>query len=270
MDAAESAFQELNFMSRIIIPEHVLEILQRSTIEGCLLKLPNERLDRPTYTAVNKTLEAAGGKWDRFKAGHVFPSDPTEILGLALASGSIVDEARAKKKERQAFMTPPLIALHVAEMAGVKAGRTVLEPSAGEGALALAAQYLGGDVWCVEKDEQAARTLIPSGFNVWIGDFLKTTLTDVGGKPFDRVVMNPPFTKGQDIAHVTHALNFLKPRGVLVAITGKGWTFHDTKRAADFRNLVARHGRILEELPEGTFRESGTDVATLLISLVRD
>ena len=46
-------------------------------------------------------------------------------------------------------------------------------------------------------------------------DFLECN-GDLG--TFDRIVMNPPFTNGDDIKHIMHALKMLKPGGRLVAI----------------------------------------------------
>jgi 16S rRNA G1207 methylase RsmC len=77
--------------------------------------------------------------------------------------------------------------------------------------------------------------------------------------------MNPPFSKGQDIQHVTHALGFLKPGGRLVAIMGAGVTFRQDKRATEFRELVQAMGGTIARLPEGSFKSSGTMVNTVIV-----
>jgi len=41
------------------------------------------------YLAVNKGLEALGGKWDRRKQGHVFRLDPRPQLAELLNSGKV-------------------------------------------------------------------------------------------------------------------------------------------------------------------------------------
>ena len=46
------------------IPPEVAEILQSSTIEGPLLKLPEGKLDRDLYVKVANVLKALGGKWN--------------------------------------------------------------------------------------------------------------------------------------------------------------------------------------------------------------
>jgi 16S rRNA G1207 methylase RsmC len=83
---------------------------------------------------------------------------------------------------------------------------------------------------------------------------------------YDRILMNPPFSKQQDIDHVLHAWKFLKPGGRLVAIMSGGTDYRTNKKAVAFQNLVAEHGHI-EPLPEGSFEESGTGVNTVLVVL---
>jgi hypothetical protein len=74
--------------------------------------------------------------------------------------------------------------------------------------------------------------------------------------------MNPPFADGQDIVHIKHALTMLKPGGRLVAICANG-----PRQAEKLRPLVEECGGEWEELPRDTFKESGTAVAAVLLSL---
>ena len=55
---------------------------------------------------------------------------------------------------------------------------------------------------------------------------------------YDRVVMNPPFDRERDIDHVIHALKFLAPEGVLVAIMSAGTEFRETRKSVAFRELM--------------------------------
>lgn len=155
-------------MSTVALTPEVADILGRSTITENSLVLPPERLDRKLYTEVNHVIELAGGVWNRRAKAHVFESDPRERLGLAVEKGvaefdtSVAAphiKAKAKKKDYQAFYTPSELAAHVVELADVK-DYTVLEPSAGEGALAQACVEAGCEnVVCVELDEDACRVL---------------------------------------------------------------------------------------------------------------
>jgi hypothetical protein len=251
-------------MASFKITDAVRDVLAAATIDATTVRL-NGQLDRDLYVQVDKVLRAAGGKWDRKTRAHVFDRDPREALGLAVETG----QATNVKKALQAFYTPPELAARIAALARVEAGHLVLEPSAGQGALADAvrAAQPGARVRCVEVDPVAVEHL-RGRYPVDVGDFLgMQPVPEVDA--YDRIVMNPPFTKGQDIAHVTHALGFLKPGGRLVALTAPGWRFAENQAARSFRALLDILGAHVEEVPAGTFKASGTGVATVLVVVDR-
>lgn len=253
----------------VALTPEVRDVLERSTITADSLVLPAGQLDRKLYEAVNKVLTIAGGKWNRSAKAHVFATDPRAALGLAVASGEILD----KKKALQQFFTPEALARQVAGMLEYTAGMRVLEPSAGHGALARAVDAATDEfieVHCIDVDPSCADKVKMAGLRSVVAadcrDFLALTPDDVGGL-FDAVVANPPFTKDQDIHHVEHALTFLRPGGTLVAIMSPGFTFGETRVRREFRALVERLGGEVTEVAAGTFAESGTDVRTVLVRL---
>ncbi len=230
-----------------ITPE-VLTILKRSRINGLSLHLPEEQLSRDLYLKVAKVIANAGGKWNKSAKAHTFTSDPSELLGLAIKTG----KTESKKQKLQQFFTPPELAAHVVAMAEVS-GKKVLEPSAGHGALANECIAQGAkSVHCVELDHQNVLVLKERHDRVFETDFL----TQVQSADYDRVVMNPPFTKNQDIRHVSHAMGFLKSGGRLVAIMA----------ANTDRPFFSMPGINVEPLPEGSFKQSGTGVNTVLVT----
>lgn len=241
----------------ISIDAETMDVLKRSDITTTSLKLPAGQLPRPLYEKVNKVLTAAGGKWNRSQQSHVFSDDPRAALGMALETGSIRDE----KKATQAFYTPNAIANLLVTIASVE-GRTVLEPSAGRGAIADKIRDAGGQVTCIEMDTKSAAFLRDSGHGVIDGDFME----QLGGE-FERVVMNPPFENGQDVQHVMRAFDMLKRGGRLVSIMSPSWRTKGDRKSTAFRELVEQYGRVDQELPPGTFKESGTNVATVIVVL---
>ncbi len=245
---------------KINITPEVRAVLESSIIDATSVQLPSYPLARPLYVAVNKVLEAGGGEWNRRVKAHIFQSDPREILGLALTSNVIVDKAKALKKERQAFYTPASIAEAVAIQARV-IGHIVLEPSAGHGALAKAcAKWHAHTVECVESDAEACKALDKAGFAVrYEGDFLQFfPKSEV--ELYMRIVMNPPFTRKTDANHVRHAFtHWLKKDGLLTSIV-----CDDGQDRSDLA-LIDDSFQIVNRLPAGTFRESGTNIATLVI-----
>lgn len=243
--------------------QDILDIIAKSDIDDTGLTLTGQ-LDRKQYEAVNKFLELAGAKWNRAAKRHMFQSGAKAKLDALLGSGEIVDE----KKQYQAFYTPAAIAAALVETAGIKPGMSVLEPSAGEGAIALAARDAGAEVWCIELNPAAREALKGHGFRPNHNDFL--TVEPQHALLVDRVLMNPPFTNDQDVKHVMHAFRFLKPGGSLYAIMSPGFQWGDSRRVRSaFRDLVSNHGRVAQELPPGTFSESGTEVRTVIVELHR-
>jgi predicted RNA methylase len=171
-----------------------------------------------------------------------------------------------KKQEFGQFFTPAGVAHNLIEMAAILPGELVLEPSAGEGALARAARQAGGKVVCVEQDQRLFRAL-SRDFVAFHIDFLKVSAETLPYR-FDVIVMNPPFAPiGTDIAHVEHALRFLRTGGRLVAIMSAGVRFHQTKKALAFRGLVDGRKGVFRDLPSGSFAESGTNVNTTIVSM---
>ncbi|MEU7891772.1 DUF3560 domain-containing protein [Nonomuraea sp. NPDC049152] len=168
-------------------------------------------------------------------------------------------------RDREAFVSPPAVVERLMELADVQPGMAFLEPSAGTGNIAAAAVDAGAVVDCVEIDNGLANVLVErvSGVNcVRRQDFLD--LEQVEQSAYDRIVMNPPFSGGKDIAHVTHALRFLKPGGRLVAVMAAGVIFHQSKAAEQFRALVEERGGEFEPLPAGSFAPA-TDINTVVV-----
>jgi hypothetical protein len=68
------------------------------------------------------------------------------------------------------------------------------------------------------------------------------------------------------MTHVEHALRFLKPDGLLVSVMSWGVT-EPTRATGKFRALVESRGGTVEAVQEGAFRESGTNVPTVLVAI---
>ncbi len=143
----------------------------------------------------------------------------------------------------QLFPTPRDIAQKMVALADIQAGHSVLEPSAGTGALLKVLPCLRpqGGVTAVEILHAAHAHLSRWADNLIHGDFLACN-GNLG--LFDRIVMNPPFKNGADIQHIQHAMTFLNPGGKLVALCANGPRQH-----AQLKPL----SEAWEELPEGTF-----------------
>ncbi len=236
-------------------------VLSRAETNGNALVLVGQ-LDRALYARTNKVLEAAGGKWDRKAKAHVFTGSAADRIEQVLLTGDIA----IPKDEFEFFPTPPDVVARVIEAAKLyEPDLQVLEPSAGRGALAMPAVAAGAVVDCYElMPANHVHLMTLQGLRtVECRDFLAVP----PGRTYDRVLMNPPFSRQADIRHVMHALQFLKPGGLSVAIMSAGVDFRENKLTADFRETVYSRGGTIEALPDGAFKASGTMVRTVLVKI---
>jgi predicted RNA methylase len=196
------------------------------------------------------------------------------VRGAARAAYS-AEPNRTPARDFGFFPTPAAVAARAFEAASIGMPQTwsgtyprlsILEPSAGRGDLAKPLTAAGHKVTCVEIQAALAAELSGQGHARTVrGDFFDMTPADLG--QFDRIVMNPPFDGRRDIDHVNHALQFLAPGGVLVAIMSAGVEFRENHKAVVFREMIERMGGRIIDLPDGSFRESGTMVNTILVTL---
>lgn len=235
-------------------------VLRAATVDGARVVLPAGQLDRATYTDVNKVLVALGGKWNRAAAAHVFTEPVGDRLAVALGEGKTVVRSLGY------FPTPPELVERMLAHACVEPHHLVLEPSAGQGAIADRLTW-PDNLTLVEIQPANCRVLRGKGYAPIEGDFL--TVTDGMDERFDRVVMNPPFERGQDIEHVTRALDLTAPGGRVVAIVSSGAIQRSDRKAAEFQRLLDRLGAHVEHNPPGSFKASGTDVNTILVAIER-
>lgn len=188
-------------------------------------------------------------------APHLVTAMTSERREAAKEAASRAQELRSALKAGvthtsapQLFPTPPALARRMVELADVRPGHRVLEPSAGSGRL-LQALPTGCDVTAVEINPTLARQI-----GARCADFL--SLAPVAD--FDRIVMNPPFTNAQDVRHILHARQFLAPGCVLVALCANG-----PRQRAALQHLATQW----HDLPAGSFASEGTGVNVAMLVL---
>lgn len=241
------------------VSNDVLAVLTQAEVDGNSLKLVGN-LDRSLYERTNKVLEAAGGKWNRKAKAHLFDGAADEAIDQIVLSGEITIP-----QDFGFFPTPSDIVERVLDLADIKPGMQILEPSAGHGAIAVAAAQRGADVHMCELLPANVQKLqaLDLGGTLHQADFL----TLAPNPAFDVICMNPPFGKQADIKHVMHAHQFLKPGGKLVSVMAAGVLFRTDRLTTQFKEFVDQKGGSFEELPEGAFKSSGTMVRTVIATI---
>lgn len=240
------------------------EILKHCILENNVLKLPEVQFNRKSYVEAKKWIEEAGGSWEGGKTqGFVFPFNPERIFAI-LKEGKRYN----LQQEYQFFETPSELADWLVMLVGsITQNDTVLEPSAGRGAIVRAIHRAcsGVTVDCYELMPENRKILSNEpGINILGEDFIK----ECRGK-YSKIIANPPFTKNQDIDHVMLMYKRLDENGTLAAITSTHWTFSNEKKCVDFRNWLNKAGGQTFKIDSGEFKKSGTAIRTLAIVIKR-
>ena len=228
----------------------------------------------------------AGGAWDWRMAYDLMQAAANQVLlrgdnaagdiaiAKLLASRLLTETRRSEQQIRlQQFSTPLAFAAMVVRAAAIRKGETVLEPSAGTGALAAVAARSGAALLLNEIDPFRQRLLRA----VFGGD-----VTGHDGEHIDDllqapvlpgvVVMNPPFASSVDRSrdkhiaakHLIAAAKRLAPGGRLVAIMPPGFT--PERDAAHWsRACGLLTPRLALTMPGQVYRKLGTSVETQLM-----
>lgn len=151
------------------------------------------------------------------------------------------------------FVTPATPAALMVECANIEDHHVILEPSAGTGNIVQAiieqhptAQISANELNHTLYEHLSQRFATHDNVATLQGDFMRYNVAR-----FDRILMNPPYSKRQAKKHVEHALTLLNPGGVIIALVPCNLEIHGMYE--------------LEQLDENTF--SGTKVRTKIIEV---
>ena len=206
--------------------------------------------------------------------GHLYfgPSALLDInRGLAEFYGDVLPDvdpdhperapSTAVAKDLQFYWSPAAVIAKALDFARVHdlngyrdrpAPLRILEPSCGDGRILDAIRAFGHDALGIEYHAGRAAEAKAKGHSVVTANFLECPPR----AEFDTVVMNPPFYGRHYAKHVRHAMKFLKPGGVLVAILPATAHYDHQEFVGEWRDL-----------PVASFAEAGTNVPTGLLRI---
>jgi hypothetical protein len=237
---------------------------------------------KAVYDLLGEGFESVPNGWHQYSIGTGKPHESASPKALALwdiLSGKDeklqhkenldrMTEALRFNKIPGYFPTPKPVVDLMLDYADITTGQSVLEPSAGSGAIVDGIEALDMDNLIVvyEINHSLCEILQAKGYDARPVDFTE----QFNSFKFDRIVMNPPFENLQDITHVCLAYSFLKIGGRMVSIMSPGPFFRQDKKAVEFRNWFDSVGGEVIDLPEDSFKQSGTGTASKLVIIDRE
>lgn len=224
------------------------------------LELPKDiQFTSKEYTDLKREVIKAGGLYK--KNGFVFKEPALDVYHRIISG----DDYNIKKKF-QFFATPDVICDLLVSLAEISTSDNILEPSAGDGSIirAINRALPNKNISCFELmpiNRESLKTL--STANLIGDDFL--TYSNLPITQFDKIIANPPFSKNQDIDHIYKMYSSLKENGRIVTIASRHWLSSNNKKESQFRDWLQEIGATTHDVPQGAFKESGTNIQTIII-----
>lgn len=172
-------------------------------------------------------------------------------------------ESKEVSKDLQFYKTPLKAVERLIDSIYFNDGDVILEPSCGDGAIldGLRAginkhryDKIDFDLYGVEFDYNRCMQAREKGYNVFNANFLTFT----SNTKFDKIVMNPPFYGKHYFKHIKQAYSLLKDGGEIHCILPITAIEH---------GLIDEYKHSIIHLPVGSFRESGTNINTIIVKI---
>lgn len=185
----------------------------------------------------------------------------------------LYSKSKELAKDLSFYPTPQAVVKNLLQNTWIKETCHVLEPSAGTGHIVRTLLEKGAKVDAIEIHPDRVKELEALNhprLQVTAANFLQVPAQPI----YTHVIMNPPFYGTHWMQHVTHAFDFLKPGGKLIAVLPITAELGQSKKHIAFRKwaqIRTRYGTEPEfrDLPAESFRESGTRINTVFLTLYK-
>ena len=254
--------------------KELLDLLKQVRAEKQYIFI-DKQLSRKEYLILSSLFKNYGGKWNKSRFGFEFKKEIEDDMQLIISTGLM-----QKKNPLAYFPTPKSIVYDMLNFADMiwdskiipceAANINILEPSAGEGAIVdeISHAFPSAKIQTVEVMKENQDILEHKGYLVHRGDFLE--FKPKNNLLYDYIFINPPFSydrhKYAYIEHIEHAISMLSNTGYLIGIAPSSFIYGKTKREKNFYNLISSCFN-MELIPKGAFKESGTNVETVIFKL---
>jgi predicted RNA methylase len=209
--------------------DELREVIDQLQYDERLVFAPSGLPDNLQF-ALDWIMDSADGKWNKRDNGYVFfGQNPWMKINRVLASNFKYDQCDCVDIQQ----TPVDVAKFIVEKIGVR-DMMCMEPSAGEGIIVYQ-MIQHGAIGCraIEINQRRAKKC-SKVVECTHQDFMDLDPERYKTR-FDRIVMHPPRTRGQDISHLQRALQFCKTGGKIACIMPAAHKTEVTQNVTQFR-----------------------------------
>lgn len=277
-------------MDTIIKDDFILEniIMPDKKIAYKIIFIDKQNLDNQNYyrrlsieerSILKPYFMEIQGHWSEAHQGFVFIKEiSTSMIKEAIrkANNKIpLSREQIEREKLQAYFTPIDVVKKMQEYAHISENDIVLDPSAGIGNLVNGLSISKERIYLIEPNPEFCNFLKRNGYIHVIQSTFEEAI-EKGQVPnnISKILMNPPFSKQNDLKHISLAYKLLAPGGTLISIVGKNSVLErdssgkESKIFQEFYHICQNSkSHQLIELPEGTFEKSGTICDTYMITL---
>lgn len=247
----------------MIIDRNISDILKQGTFDRWnKYYLPNIKLDRKDYLKCNDVLTSLWFVWNKKEKAHITDQEIDwlqEDLNEILENGEVMTIKEYRDKF-QAFYTPKSIASRMCELLEIKENQTILEPSAWIWNIVkvLLDEYVKEfKLFVNEIDENKIKELEKIKWIDW--EIINKDFLDfIWVMEYDRIILNPPYSKNQSIKHILKAYSLLKEWWILVWLVPS--------------NFLDKYSEELQDIPYSYYEvEDGqfefTNIKTIILKI---
>lgn len=259
-------------MKVLTITDQIREILKTAKVSN-VVRL--KQMSDDEYDSIKLIMESLDTHWRQVELGFKYECSPNEIrkrINDIMKKEFIeIDDTKEFKIDNQFYQTPDWLAEKMVNMAGIKCGDKVLEPSAGLGAIAKYIKLKTNNLSLIEPNKDNVHRLRKMGFSVnhtTLEQFYKRKMRCQVLRKYDKIIMNPPFSNERDINHIRLAYDLLGNGGKIVAIMAENSLYYNRESTREFNRWLVKVNAQVIPLPKNTFKESGTlvDVVMAIIN----
>lgn len=150
----------------------------------------------------------------------------------------IVSEEERKREKSQSYYTREYAVRYLQEFLELNLGEKdkaiILDPAAGEGRLIDELNVPKSSIWAVEPDKRCCELLKQKGYEHVINTSFEVAIAANLIPTPTHIIMNPPFSRQQDIKFYNLACRLLKDDGVISAIISENSIYEELNKIEQY------------------------------------